>query len=225
MASILGPYTGPRLPGCTPPENDQPLEISQRKRVQGMNPLGAHCTPELVAKKKAPGFASKCLFLLVRPRGFEPLTYGFVVRRSIRLSYGRVEEECLYPREPDSSTKKCGLCKKNLATILVGRKPGTGLAFSVVLATTQYGWLSLESGCVCPLGVPEARVWAQALPRCWSCRRAGRPFSAGLQDMPRCRGSMGQRVVWRMEGDARRGCFPAACAGPAAAIVPGDITP
>ena len=40
-------------------------------------------------KKELAEFANS-LILLVRPAGFEPAAYGFEVRRSIQLSYGRI---------------------------------------------------------------------------------------------------------------------------------------
>ncbi len=37
-----------------------------------------------------------CIYLVARLRGFEPLTYGFVVRHSIQLSYRRALKRVLW---------------------------------------------------------------------------------------------------------------------------------
>ncbi len=44
---------------------------------------------------------------VARPEGFEPPTYGFVVRRSIQLSYGRAVKRILHSH--------CRICKPLIA--------------------------------------------------------------------------------------------------------------
>jgi hypothetical protein len=57
-------------------------ELKQGKKAEG---------PEFDQKtKKAPPRRGLWSSKLVRPAGFEPATYGFEVRRSIQLSYGRI---------------------------------------------------------------------------------------------------------------------------------------
>ena len=60
------------------------------------------------SRKKGLSIIAKSLNLLARPAGFEPATYGFVVRHSIQLSYGR-KKEGIYSR--DAATWQERICK------------------------------------------------------------------------------------------------------------------